>query len=483
MKKVLFHLSIFAAAFLVSLVLVAPFMRFGDETRRVETRPAPPAEAAAARRVLVISLDGLDARYLTRRDEFKLKIPNLRQLMTDGLAADGVVSVYPSITYPNHTAMVTGARPARHGIHGNSRFDTRQPNSNIGHWFAHEIKADTLWQAAERKGLTTALVSWPVSAGAGTWNVPEIWKPGGTLRETLAEVAKHARPGGFVDEVAAADPELFSHITDDEQDDMQTRFAEYLIEQKRPEVMFVHLRDLDHVEHELGPFTPEAFRMLEKLDAYVGRILDAARRAGTLDETALFIVSDHGFQTAAKRIHPGVILERAGLVKMHEERDGKRPPRVTITEWDALPYTTGGSAAIILRDPQDRDALRRAREAFESFARAEEGEGARFRFVEREEIARLGGNPAAAFMLEATEGYAFGWEFTGEPVTPSEQRGHHGYLPTRPGYHASFIAYGAGVRPRSAPLGTIDMTDVGPTIARTLGLTLRDAEGAALALR
>ena len=35
--------------------------------------------------------------------------------------------------------------------------------------------------------------------------------------------------------------------------------------------------------------------MLEKEDAYVSRILGAATRAGVSDETAVFIVSDHGF--------------------------------------------------------------------------------------------------------------------------------------------------------------------------------------------
>src|SRR5687767_14381690 len=67
-----------------------------------------------ARRVILISLDGLDARYLTGAGRYGLKIPTLRRLMREGATARrGVVSVYPSITYPAHTTIVTGARPAR----------------------------------------------------------------------------------------------------------------------------------------------------------------------------------------------------------------------------------------------------------------------------------------------------------------------------------------------------------------------------------
>ncbi|HEV2763582.1 MAG TPA: alkaline phosphatase family protein, partial [Pyrinomonadaceae bacterium] len=73
---------------------------------------------ATARRALVVSLDGLDARYLRRADEFGLKIPTLRRLMREGVWAEGVVGVYPTVTYPSHTTLVTGARPARHGIYG-----------------------------------------------------------------------------------------------------------------------------------------------------------------------------------------------------------------------------------------------------------------------------------------------------------------------------------------------------------------------------
>ncbi|HYN83987.1 MAG TPA: ectonucleotide pyrophosphatase/phosphodiesterase [Pyrinomonadaceae bacterium] len=485
------NLIVFALAALAGITAAA-LGGLVVSTREAAEAGAPEGAAArqgerprqASRRVIVVSLDGLDVRYLRRADELGLRIPTLRRLMREGVTA-GVVSVYPSITYPNHTAMVTGALPARHGIFGNMLFDPEDPNTERGHWFARDIKAETLWDSASRAGLTTALVSWPVAGGAGDWNAPEIWKPGGTQRDTLEEIKRHARPAGLIDEIAARDPELFRRVTEDEQDDMRTRFAEYLITEKKPALLLVHLFDLDHFEHDFGPFTPEAIAVLEKLDGYVGRLLAAAGRAGTLDETSVFVVSDHGFREFRRRIHPGVALRGEGLVKVRGDAEGadggdEEGRRAFVSEWRAMPYVTGGSAAVVLRDPGDKDAARRARLALE---RAATRGGQRiFRILDAEEVRRLGSNTRAAFMLEAEPGYAFGTNLTGRLVTDSRSRGMHGYLPHPDDYRAAFVASGAGVA-RRGDLGTIGMTEVGPTVADLLGLSLRDAQGRPLKLR
>lgn len=451
----------FAAAVLLASIVAALFS-IAPAARNL----GPQNSAPKAKRALVISIDGLDARYLLRADEYGLKIPTLRRLMREGVVAP-VIGVYPSVTYPSHTTIVTGATPARHGIVNNTLFEP-PPMKPTGSWFwfARDIKADTLWDAAARRGLSVGLVSWPVSTGAGDWNVPEIWSPGKSPFESRDTVREYARPRGLVEEVERADPELFKNLTPDEGDDMRTRFAEYIIAHKRPQLMLVHLFDLDHFEHSYGPFTSQAFTTLEKVDGYIGRLLAAVERAGLLSETAVFIVSDHGFMAISRTFNPLIVLEQAGLVKIAPDADGRR----RIIEWRALPYISGGSCAIILRDDQDQEALRRAREAFRPY----EQQGI-LRIIDRSELERLGANPRAAFALEAAEGYAFGGGLTGETITPSLNRGTHGYLPTLPDYRASLIIAGAGLA-RRGRIDEINMTRIGPTIARLLGLELRGSE-------
>jgi len=477
------------AALLAVLCLFAPApfdARRAAASGVLQSPSAQATPAARARRVLVISLDGLDARYLRDADRYGLKIPTLRRLSAEGAwSRAGVVGVYPTVTYPSHTTLVTGARPARHGIFGNGVFEPPPlPQTDAWYWFARDIKADTLWQSAARARLKTALVSWPVAAGAGDWNVPEIWKPGGTQAESRERMREHARPAGLLEEVARADAKLYDAVTADEGDDMRTRFAEYLLAEKRPHVTLIHLFDLDHFQHDAGPFTPEAFALLEKSDAYVARLLAAAARAGTLSETAVFIVSDHGFRPLNRMVHPNVILERAGLLKWREEKDARGEPRRVVAEWRAVAYVSAAYAAIILKDRHDRDALRRARAAFRAYEGGDApgaGKGV-LRLVERPALDRLGADPRAAFALDPGEGFSFEGRFAAEVVTVASGRGQHGYLPHPPDYRASFIASGAGVT-RRGDLGEVRMIDIAPTIAHTLGLRLRDAEGRPLRLR
>ncbi len=456
----------------ILLILLAAFL-LAAPTRAQEM-------AGRTRRVLLVSIDGLDARYLRRADELGLKIPTLRRLMAEGAwARAGVIGVYPTLTYPSHTTIVTGAWPARHRIYGNEVYDPSDPRANVGLWYAEAVRADTIWAAAERARLTTGLVSWPAAAGVGDWNVPEFWAPGGTKQDALALTVKNSRPASLPSEIMAADPRLLSLSTEDEQDDMRTRIAEFVIERKRPDVMLVHLFDLDHFQHDYGPFTPQAFALLEKSDAYLGRMLEAARRAGTLSETTVFVVSDHGFRPVSRQIHPGVILARAGLLTIGQQpgRDGR--PRPFVSSHEAMFYTTGGSCAVYVR--QETPAkLRRVRNALESAATHE---GRRlYRVLGRRELRALHADPRAAFTLEASDGHFFGRNLTGEPVTETKSRGQHGFLPTLADYRSVFVAAGPGVA-RGRDTGELRMIDIGPTVANALGLRLRDAQGRPFKLR
>lgn len=431
-----------------------------------------------AKRAIIISLDGLDIRYIQKRDEYGLKIPTLRRLLNDGAMAQ-VVGVYPSVTYPSHTSIVTGVAPARHGIYSNEIFEAPdKPPTRSWYWYARDIQTETLWDAAAKAKFSTAMISWPVSVGVGDYNFPEIYKIGGTREQSLAVIKANARPLGLVEELEQRDPQLYRNGNNDEGDDMRTRFAEYVIAEKKPHLVLIHLFDLDHFEHDYGPFTPEVFSILEKADGYVARILASAQRAGTLDETAVFIVSDHGFLPVAKRIHPGVVLARAGLLKVREDKDAQGRGRTTVTEWSAAPYISAGSCAIILRDSTDRDAYAKALAAFKDFTN-NEGRGS-LRIIEGKEIRRLGTNPNAAFILEALDGHYFSDNYSGEAITLAKLKGQHGFLPDR--YFTSFIASGAGIGRRGS-LGTIQLIDEGPTIARTLGLKLRNAQGRTLSLK
>jgi arylsulfatase A-like enzyme len=430
------------------------------------------ATAQKAKRAVIISLDGLDTRYVTDPDKYGLKIPTLRKLMANGVTAKGVYSVYPSVTYPNHASMITGTVPARHGILGNNIIEPPDvKSSGAWYWYAKDITADTLWAAAKRKGKTVGLVSWPVAVGVGDWNIPEIFAAGGNREETKKVVSAHSLPAGLLEEMEKNIPELFAKDNKDEGDNSRSLMAEYIIRQKRPDVMLVHLYDLDHFEHDFGPFAPKVHAILEKVDGYVARLVGAVD-----DETAIFIVSDHGFLPVTKNFRPGVLLQRAGLVTYKTENG-----RDVITDWKAMAYVSSASAAIILKDPNDRETLKKVREIFEPLAG--KPDSGLYQVLDAAALKKLGANPKAAIMLDPADGFSMGGGYFGEPITNTGSRGTHGYVPTRADFFASFIASGAGVTRRGRMTEYSAMLDVGVTIASALGLKLNDATGKAVNLR
>ncbi len=55
----------------------------------------------------------------------------------------------------------------------------------------------------------------------------------------------------------------------------------------------------------------------------------------------------------------------------------------------------------------------------------------------------------------------------------------HGYSPCKPDYTTVFLASGKGIR-KGAVIEKMNLIDEGPTMARLLGLELKEADGRAL---
>lgn len=86
-----------------------------------------------------------------------------------------------------------------------------------------------------------------------------------------------------------------AHARDYEKNpDRLAEMAESYILEHKPALLAVCFDNPDHVGHAAGHDTPEYYATLTKLDAYVGRIVEAVRRAGMIDDTVFIVTSDHG---------------------------------------------------------------------------------------------------------------------------------------------------------------------------------------------
>jgi predicted AlkP superfamily pyrophosphatase or phosphodiesterase len=432
--------------------------------------PAPPPRA-----ILLLSIDGLRPDYATDPAYARLKIPNLRRLIAEGASASGARGVLPTVTYPSHTSLITGAAPARHGIVQNKPFDPAFKNGNAWYWFAEDIRVPTVWDVAARAGYTVGSVSWPVSVGARAirYNLPEF---AGTLTpDDLKMIRALAGPDVFASLEKAAGPYLVDVNQAVPRDWARTRYSVELIRRHGVRFLTVHLAALDHTQHESGPFTAHAFEVLEAIDRMFGELRDAMLAADPA--AAICVVSDHGFAKVDHVLKLDAAFVKAGLITLRSDRESLATAGVA--EWKAMPWLASGSAAIRLREP--KDAATRARVAALLKQLAADPANGIAAVLDEPEIARQGGAPQAAFWVDLQPGFSVSASLAGPIAAPVPTRGTHGYAPSHSELNAFFAIAGKGLR-RGARLGEIDLRSIAPTLARLMGASLPTAEAPALAI-
>jgi predicted AlkP superfamily pyrophosphatase or phosphodiesterase len=403
------------------------------------------------RHVVVVSIDGLGATWLGP-ERHHGATSNLQKMMREGSYAEGVVGVYPSVTYPSHTTIVTGRPPAEHGIYSNLSSRQWGKNSRDWYWYASAIQVPTLWDVARENKLTTSAIFWPVTTGGPiNWNIPEIWDAQKGVGGDPLFIGQFATPGLLFE--AALELGTLKSASEDA---VKVRLAGFVLKKHQPNLLMLHLVELDGAQHRHGPASAEAISALAKQDQLVGELISAIAEAGLEKSTDLFIVSDHGFFPAKRLISPNVLLAQAGLLTLDEKGN--------ITGGKVFSMPDGGSFFISWPDSQDlraevTAALKPLRDS-----------GMLYAELGRPALAELGAEPAAQLVLEAPEGAAFDGKATGELIRePAQTTGTHGYLPFRRGMHASFIARGPHIKAGVA-LRQIPMTAIAPTIAKALGI-------------
>jgi len=424
------------------------------------------APAVAEGPVLLVSVDGLAASWLNAKAE-GLQIPNLRRLMREGTYAAGATSVMPPVTFPAHTTIVTGVHPACHGIANNRKFSPESAGNQF-FWSAADIKAPTLFAAAHLAGKKAAAVTWPVTADAPIELLLPDFHPLDNLDKVFAMLdGKSGPPGAF------QDLPLPRHLVN-MSDDLRVKVAQRFLEE-RPDLLAVHLLDFDAVQHGWGRNSEQAAQSLELADANLGHLLQKLQDTGRWDQTTVFVVSDHGFEDATTEVRLGRLFQDAGLVQV--EADGKAKA------WRAWPWSGVGTVAIVVATDARPDELRKV-DGIVAQLLKDRRFGTR-RVLRGKEIIETGGYPSPRdgkvyAVLEARPNFYYSRHVhLRQEVVPAAEPGTHGRSPENPGLRGVFVARGPGIL-KNQRIGQIHLTDVAPTIAQVLGVSLPNAQGRVL---
>ncbi len=443
------------------------------------------AIAAHAAPVLMISIDGLKPEYITQADAHGMKLPYLRTLLEKGTYADGVVGIWPTITYPSHTTLITGVWPAEHGILNNQVFDPEQKFRGAWNWYASQIRVPTLWQVAHHAGLRTASVGWPVSAGATDvdYLIPEYWRSASPSDSANPDdqllMAALARPDTLIQQLQpAAGPYMNGNNTSIAGDEIKTRYTLEILRRFKPAFMTLHLSSLDESQHEHGPFSPEACADLEALDGMVARL--AQQAIASNPSAVVIIVSDHGFMDISHAVNLVIPFIQAGLIQGAPTQGATDAATKSpiVNSWKAQPWMAGGMAAIMLRDPNDHATEQQVKTMLDGLAANPDNGIAEI--LDRDAMKKRGTYPDAAFLVVLKPGYYTANALTGSLVTPIPgHRGSHGFSPEYPEMHSSFFAVGAGIA-HHRDLGLVDMRQIAPTVAGILHVPMPTAKATPL---
>lgn len=370
--------------------------------------------------VVLVSLDGFRYDYPK-----KYGAPHLLAIGAEGASVpQGMIPSYPSLTFPNHLAIVTGLYPEHHGIVANSFYDpARKAYYKIsdtkvvrdGSWYS----GTPLWVLAEQQGMRSACFFWPGSEAA----------------------------------IQGVRPTYYLHYTDSIPGDKRIgQVIDWLKlpPAQRPHFITLYYPDVDENGHKYGPDSPQTEDAVHYVDQQMGE-LETRLKALHLP-IDLIIVSDHGMQ---KLSGDWVNLDQYADLS-HFHTDGP-----------------------LLYPDTDADAQK----AFEQFKKAiQSGRTNKFRVYRRADVpAHLHYNANAREgdpIIVPTGPYSFRAHASGKSgdLRPDEV-GAHGFDPRRmKTMRAVFFAEGPDIR-RGVKLKPFENVNVYPLIAQILGLTTMPVDG------
>ncbi|TAJ70534.1 MAG: alkaline phosphatase family protein [Phenylobacterium sp.] len=364
-----------------------------------------PMQAPGGPPVILVSIDGFRPDYLDR---------GVTPVLS-GLAAAGVRAAmrpsFPSKTFPNHYALVTGLRPDRNGIVENTFEDPRWPGETFRMSNRKAVQdrrwwdeGEPIWVTAERAGIVTAPAFWP-GAEAPIQGV---------------------RPRHFL---------VFDMATPNEVRVDRLLALLDLPAPERPRFLTLYFDTVDTAGHDFGPDSPELNDAVGKVDAQIGRLVEGLEARRT--PANLIVVADHGMAQ----------LSPDRTLYMDDHLPG-----------DAYRYLTRGAFMTIYpapgREHEVASALLKAHDHFRCWAKADIPAPYHY-----------GKNPRAApFFCQPDTG----WTLTTRDYKPSEpELGSHGFDPYSPEMAAVFVANGPAFRP-GVTLPTFDNVSVYPLLARLL---------------
>lgn len=424
------------------------------------------------RHVVVISADAMVFEDL----EILSKLSALEGIWDQTARVERVRSIYPSITYPCHCTMMSGVYPDRHGI-VNNESPVMCERSSVWQFERNLVKAKTIFDLAKENGMSTAAVFWPVTGNDPSidYLINEYWPQNGESSEQCF------RDSGSSDEVIEKIVRPNLKILENRHrkhpfcDDFIVKCACDMLTNFKPNLLMIHPANIDAYRHGTGLFTPQVESGIHETNMWLMQLMKAADDAGILDKTDFFLVSDHGQMEIRRSVALNVLFAEKGLIDVDDKGN--------IRDWTAFAKSSGMSAQIYLKHPDDVQDLARTKEVLDEMLAGEmAGISEVMTAGEAKLNYHLGGD--FSFVVETDNYTTFANDWVRPLIRPLDNRNYrfgratHGHLPHK-GPQPTLVAFGPHMK-QGVVLSDANLVDEAPTFAHALGLTMENVDGRCL---
>ena len=417
-------------------------------------------------KLIILSADAM----VTEDLELFSTLPGYQKYLDGGCRINRVESVYPTVTYPCHTTMMTGNYPDRHGVTSNFVLAFNQKPTPWNR-YADVICSRDIFTACREKGLTTAAVFWPVTGCHKDidYKIPEYVPENG---ETIEQAFRKMGCEEDMIRIVEKNSSILKEWGHPYIDEFIIACACDILREKQPDVILIHPANIDGARHQYGVFHERVSQAVVDTDRFVQQLMGVQEELGLAEQTNLVVTSDHGQMEVQRIMNLNVMLADYGFLDVRE--DGY------VADWRADCLSNGLSAVVYLKNPLDEKLYQRVFQLLR-WMRNEGvyGIGEVLTAEEAEEKYRLNG--PFSFVLESDDYTSFG-ENTSGPLVESfgdrdyrYGRASHGYYPQK-GPQPVFMAKGPDFA-ESAVLEKGRLIDQAPTYAMLLGVELPDTDG------
>ncbi|UAY57442.1 ectonucleotide pyrophosphatase/phosphodiesterase [Arachidicoccus terrestris] len=262
-----------------------------DTTQQIVPGRANKLNQQAKPYVVLISIDGF--RW-DLADKYNASF--LKKMRAKGVQARSMRPGYPSLTFPNHYAIITGLYPAHHGLVDNYFYDPHRSASYKvsdkravadGSWYGGE----PLWVLAEKAGMLTASFYWVGSEAAIDGVRPTYYY---NYNEKIPIERRISTVKSWLE----------------------------LPEAKRPHLLTFYLPEVDHMEHLYGVDSKQTAEAVAFVDSSIRQLYDSLMT--TRLPINFIVLSDHGFANldsnkylGVPKLDTGHYLIRGGSALVH----------------------------------------------------------------------------------------------------------------------------------------------------------------------